>query len=241
MARILQFEDYPRAKKSGKTTGSNNPCQKLDPEISVENITQATGKNAYTVLLDVTLPSARELPRREDTHGQSDVRILVLSAQRKNELSEKTNRIGGYRQRVFYDPEEVVERIKATLQQQAFLDKSSRIFAREESMPSKITWGPLTLDLVAMVAQAEGRNMYLTPREFALLLALVRARGECLSAEALYHIAWGMGALDDNRAVRIQISRLRAKLGQLTAKHVEIVAQRGIGYRLRVVNKRGAD
>jgi DNA-binding response OmpR family regulator len=77
-----------------------------------------------------------------------------------------------------------------------------------------------------------GRDIGLTPREFAILLALARARGEPVGAADLYRLAWGMDANDDVRAVRTHISRVRAKLGGGAGRDLTIETDYGQGYAL---------
>lgn len=57
-----------------------------------------------------------------------------------------------------------------------------------------------------------GTRIELTPREFDLLLALVRARGQLLYREALYERVWGLDSDAGPRTVDIHIHRLRKKL-----------------------------
>lgn len=237
MTHILRFEDHPRVMKAKEKQNSQSVCLEKEPVVQEENPKQAVHNDTYVVLLDMTLPNAEGLLLQEKSDEQGDVRILVLSPRRANADLERKDRIGGgYRQRIAYNPKEVVEKINSMLQQRDYLDINTRTPQQEGLIPRKLQRGPLTLDLAAMVALLDGRNLGLTPREFALLLALVRADGACLSVETLYHIAWGMSAVDDNRAVRIQISRLRTKLNQASGERIEITAQRGVGYRLNIMD-----
>lgn len=57
-----------------------------------------------------------------------------------------------------------------------------------------------------------GLPVDLTPREFDLLLALARARGQLLYREALYERVWGLDSSAGPRTVDIHIHRLRKKL-----------------------------
>jgi len=53
----------------------------------------------------------------------------------------------------------------------------------------------------------------LTPKEFAVLQVIVRADGAVVSAEALLEQAWDENADPFTTAVRVTVSKLRAKLG----------------------------
>jgi DNA-binding response OmpR family regulator len=57
----------------------------------------------------------------------------------------------------------------------------------------------------------------LTPKEYALLLCLVRNKGMVLSREQLLVKCWGYDYDGDSRAVDTHIRRLREKLGTAAA------------------------
>lgn len=73
-----------------------------------------------------------------------------------------------------------------------------------------------------------GQPLELTPREFDLLLALVRAQGQALYRETLYERVWGLDAEPAPRALDLHIHRLRKKLNWAN----KIVTVPKIGYRL---------
>ena len=62
------------------------------------------------------------------------------------------------------------------------------------------------------IVTQNGTRVELTPREFDLLLALVRARGQLLYREALYERVWGLDSNAGPRTVDLHIHRLRKKL-----------------------------
>ena len=71
---------------------------------------------------------------------------------------------------------------------------------------------PELLARVEGLLRHTGTRVELTPREFDLLLALVRARGQLLYREALYERVWGLDSNAGPRTVDIHIHRLRKKL-----------------------------
>lgn len=91
----------------------------------------------------------------------------------------------------------------------------------------------LTLDVSAHTLKLHGREVSVTPQQFAILLALFEANGATLPrARLLARIE----ALDDEppseRAIDLHVTRLRKRLGD-DAKHPQFIdAVYGIGYRL---------
>ena len=70
--------------------------------------------------------------------------------------------------------------------------------------------------------------MALAPREFDLLLFLVRNRGIVLHRDVIYERVWGGDNETDTRVLDLNIQRLRKKLGW--SSHIRTVYR--IGYLL---------
>lgn len=95
-----------------------------------------------------------------------------------------------------------------------------------------LTCGALSFDTVARVFTYGGAALALTPREHAVLEALISRAGSALAKEKLFHQVF---ALDDDvnlDAIEIYIHRLRKKL-EILPGAVVITTLRGIGYMLR--------
>jgi two-component system phosphate regulon response regulator PhoB len=89
----------------------------------------------------------------------------------------------------------------------------------------------LTLDFQARCALVQGREIALSPREFAVLSALRRQPGLVISRLQLRKTVWGAEAVS-LRTVDASMKRLRRKLG--SARHT-IETVRGVGYRFRAL------
>ena len=87
----------------------------------------------------------------------------------------------------------------------------------------------LALSLSAQKVYLDGRDIPLTPKEYALLHCLMAHRGQVLSREQLLRHGWGYDYQGDDRAVDTHIRRLREKLGPW-AGHIRTVIK--AGYRL---------
>jgi DNA-binding response OmpR family regulator len=83
----------------------------------------------------------------------------------------------------------------------------------QPSIPPVLEHGDVVLDTAKRSAQRAGRDLELTPKEFGALELLLAAHGRVVSAEELLERVWDENADPFTGAVRITISRLRAKLG----------------------------
>lgn len=86
----------------------------------------------------------------------------------------------------------------------------------------------LTLDLRTRRAEADGREVDLSAREFTLAETFLRSPGQVLSREQLLSRVWGYDFDPGSNVVDVYVRYLRKKLG---AHRFETV--RGMGYRLR--------
>lgn len=90
--------------------------------------------------------------------------------------------------------------------------------------------GPLRHDGESGAIYARGRPMDLTPREAALLHALMEHAGRAVSKERLFELVFPGEADVQYEAVEVVVYRLRKKLAGLG---VTLVTLRGLGYLLK--------
>ena len=74
-------------------------------------------------------------------------------------------------------------------------------------------------------------EVQLTRTEFDLLVLLATNHGVVLSPASLFEALWGTPWVGDGHAIEVQISRLRAKLGESSRVQRFIRTVRGVGYR----------
>jgi DNA-binding response OmpR family regulator len=85
--------------------------------------------------------------------------------------------------------------------------------------------GDLELDTAQRRAYRAGRRLDLAPKEFGVLELLLASQGRTVSAEELLERVWDENADPFTNAVKITVSRLRAKLGD--PPPIETVAKSG--------------
>jgi len=81
------------------------------------------------------------------------------------------------------------------------------------AVPPLLRHGDLVVDTARRHACRAGRPLELTPKEFGVLELLLASGGRAVSAEELLQRVWDEFADPFTSAVKITISRLRAKLG----------------------------
>jgi DNA-binding response OmpR family regulator len=118
-----------------------------------------------------------------------------------------------------FSPKELVARVRALL----------RRLERREEEDTPIASGDLELDPERHTARWGGQPVHLTAKEFALLLALIEARGRVLSRQALLEGVWGYSYAEGTRTVDVHVRRLREKLPGLASR---LITVKSLGYRL---------
>lgn len=97
--------------------------------------------------------------------------------------------------------------------------------------PAVLTVGDLVLDPAARQAHRAGREVGLTPREFALLEYLMRNAGQVLSKAEIIDNVWDSHFEGPLNVVEVYIGYLRKKIDQPFGVQ-SLVTMRGFGYRL---------
>lgn len=121
-----------------------------------------------------------------------------------------------------FTPRELVARLTAILR---------RTQGRVGSQTGKrIAFGPFVLDPAAMTVTRHGAAVILSAREFALLATLAASAGRPLTRAQLIDRALGRDAEVTDRAIDVQIVRLRKALGEDPASPAWIKTVWGVGY-----------
>jgi DNA-binding response OmpR family regulator len=95
----------------------------------------------------------------------------------------------------------------------------------QPAIPPVLRSGDLVVDTSQRRALRGDRELDLAPKEFGVLELLLAAQGRTVSAEELLERVWDEAADPFTNAVKITISRLRAKLGEPPV--IETVARSG--------------
>ncbi|MFZ0091846.1 MAG: response regulator transcription factor [Solirubrobacteraceae bacterium] len=170
------------------------------------------------VLLDRDLPGIHgDRLCQTITHGDDPPMILMLTA-----AGAPGDRVTGlalgaddYLPKPFHFPE-LVLRIRALARRKPT--------ARRRTLQA----AGIELDPLTGTVTRDGHAIRLSPKERAVLEALLNASPGALSAERLLEQAWDENADPFTNTVKVTIARLRSKLGQPAIIHTTP----GVGYRL---------
>jgi two-component system KDP operon response regulator KdpE len=94
--------------------------------------------------------------------------------------------------------------------------------------------GELRVDLEKRIIKISGRDVQLTPTEYQILSVLVNHAGRVLTHRQLLQEVWGEQYGDELHMLHVNISNLRRKIEQDSARPRYIITEPGVGYRLRI-------
>lgn len=120
-----------------------------------------------------------------------------------------------------FTPRELLARMSAILR---------RGGGHRRSPDETIKFGPFEINLSEMTLLRDGAVIELSSREFSLLKALAMEAGRPLSRAKLIELALGRDAEVTDRAIDVQVSRLRKAIGDDTDDPVWIKTVWGVGY-----------
>jgi len=121
-----------------------------------------------------------------------------------------------------FEPRELVARLSAVLRR----TRGQSCFSTDDV----VTVGSLEVNFSTRTVMRDDTPLKLSSREFALLAALVRSRGRPLSRAQLIDRALGRDAEVTDRAVDVQITRLRRAIGDRADDAELIKTVWGVGY-----------
>jgi DNA-binding response OmpR family regulator len=175
------------------------------------------------LILDIGLPDASGLDvARHLRRAGSELPILVLTA--RDSVHDRVDGLDAGADDYLVKPFAYAE-LSARLR--ALVRRGHPVGRGERALRA----GPIALDEVRRIVTVDEREVILSPREFALLEALLRHRGQVLTRDQLLDLAWPLGMAVTLNSVDAYVSFVRRKLGPAGSALIETV--RGVGYRLR--------
>ncbi len=183
------------------------------------------------VILDLMLPEVDGWTICQEIRKRGTTPVIMLSAR-----NEEYDRILGFQLGADdyvgkpFSPRELVFRVKSLLRR---AQPAQRAPVSEPVAPVVTGEGDLVIDEAAALARVNGKELPLTPKEYALLTLMLRRPGHLFTREALLEQVWGYDFTGGRRTVDSHVKNLREKLAAAGAT-TQIETAWGMGYRLVV-------
>ena len=226
MIQILLIEDNEDLAFGLRTALENEGFAVAIAGDGAAGLTHATRDPVDLIILDLMLPGMdgyRVL--RSLRSAGIDAPVLVLTAKGEEANKVQAFSIGGddYVTKPF-GVLELIARVKALLR---------RTRGKEAApIPAVERFGEIEVNPASRTVYRGGQLVSLAPREFDLLLALVRRRGAAASRAELLREVWQYQTGVVSRTIDIHIAELRRKLESDPAEPRHIRTVWKVGYRL---------
>lgn len=226
MAKILIVDDEPKIRELIEKYARFDGYETEQAENGMQAIELCRQREYDLIIMDVMMPELDGFSATREIRKTRQTPVIMLSAR-----GEEYDRIHGFQLGVDdyvlkpFSPRELMMRIDAILR---------RFSPRTEQMKDIFHIDGICINCVSRIVTVDDERVSLSPKEYDLLLFLVRNRGIALTRERLLDQVWGYNYFGDDRTLDTHIKLLRKQLGPYA--HY-IVTLRGVGYRFESQTK----
>jgi DNA-binding response OmpR family regulator len=228
MTRILIVEDN---EDLARGLANNLEIEGFETEIAADGATglaRTRESSPDLVILDLMLPGLDGYRVLSSLRDEGDtVPVLVLTAR-----TAEHDKVRGFREGCDDYVTKPFGLLELMGRVNALLRRAAKSNGRDQAASFRfgdVEIIPGTHDVIK-----EGKPVLLRPKEFELLMALVRRRGNVVGRLELLREVWGYGSDVVSRTVDTHVGELRRKLEQDPAQPRYILTVRKTGYRLNV-------
>lgn len=196
----------------------------VEAENAREAIERLHAERPDITLLDLGLPDRDGLELVSLFKQQSDTTLIVVSAREATEEKVAALDLGAddYLTKPF-DTDELLARVRVALRNRLTRDGGTLA----------LSVGDVTIDLVARTVTKAGREVHLTPKEYAVLAQLARFPGRVITHKQMMAEVWPREHDHHVEYLRVLVRTLRQKVETDPQQPRIICNELGIGYRLR--------
>ena len=173
---------------------------------------------ARLVVLDINLPDVTGFAVCSKLRESADTPILIVSAR-----TDKEDKLNG----LDLGADDYIEK---PYDIDILLAKIKGIFRRRYQR-SMLSASGVTLNLADRTAEADGKPVQLSAKEFDLLALLIENQGKALKKEYLFNTVWGSDSDSELQTLHVHINRLRQKLGDDPKNAKRLLTVWGVGYK----------
>lgn len=178
-------------------------------------------KDFDIIIMDVMMPKLDGFSAIKEIRKNKNIPVLMLSAR-----GEEYDKLFGFEIGIDdyvvkpFSPKEVMARVAAI---------TSRVKNNSKTKKEdKYVFEGLEIDMLGRVVIVDGEKKELTPKEYDLLVYLIKNKNIALSREKILNEVWGYDFFGEDRTVDTHVKMLRNSIGKYRDK---ITTIRGMGYK----------
>lgn len=203
---ILIAEDEPKLREIVCDYFISKGDRPIEAANGKQALELAQTREFDAVLLDIMMPELDGFSVCRALRRDNNVPIIFLTA-----LSDEDDKLLGYE---LGADDYVTKPFSLSVLYAKTMALIKRSHGSVLSQTNRLETAGITLELSSHRVWVGGNEVVLTPKEYSLLLCLMRNRNIVLSREQLLVKCWGYDYEGEARAVDTHIKRLREKLGE---------------------------
>ncbi|WP_404478124.1 response regulator transcription factor [Novosphingobium sp. BL-52-GroH] len=223
--KVLIVDDEPSIRRLIQAALTRADYTTVEAENGREALDKLRDERPDIVLLDLGLPDRDGLELVPLIKKQTDVTLIIVSARDATEEKVAALDLGAddYLTKPF-DTDELLARVRVALRNR---------MTRGGGVPA-IVAGDLKVDLLDRKVTKGGKEVHLTPKEYAVLSQLAKFPGRVITHDQIMVHVWPNENERHVEYLRVLVRTLRQKLESDPQRPQIISNDVGIGYRFRI-------
>jgi two-component system KDP operon response regulator KdpE len=224
--RILVVDDERQITRVLRTSLESHGYTVAIAQDGVEALRTFESFHPDLVITDLSMPNMDgvELTRAIRKLAQTPIIVLSVREQDATKVAALDAGADDYMTKPFSTPE-LLARVRVQLRRRDV----------EAAPETKLEEGDFSIDREAHRVVVRGQELHLTPKEFDLLLMLIRNAGRVLTHKTLLRSIWGPGGEHQPEYLRVLVAQLRRKIDVADFPSY-IESEPWVGYRFRASN-----
>jgi two-component system KDP operon response regulator KdpE len=221
-SHVLVVDDEPQITRVLRTTLSSQGYDVRvanDGEMALEIMKDWS---PHIIITDLSMPNVDgvQLCRRVRTISSVPIIVLSVRDQERQKIEALDAGADDYVTKPF-NTNELLARVRANL----------RRAPKETGIPEIIEKGDFRIDVATREVMVNGREVKLTPKEFDLLLYLIRHAYRVIPHRTILGAVWGDTSTEQPEYLRVFMGQLRRKIEPNPSLPRYLLTERWVGYR----------
>ena len=221
--RVLIVDDEPQILRFLEPALKAGEFDVITAVTAAEAVKSAATKAPDIILLDLGLPDKDGKDVIREIRSWSKIPIIVLSARDRETEKIESLDLGAddYINKPF-GIGELLARIRTQLRHR-----------KDEAVSTNVHQSNgIMINIAKHAVTKDGREIHLTPKEFDLLLLLMKNVDRVLTHKQILNVVWGPAHALDVQYLRVMIGQIRQKIESNPSDPEILLTEAGIGYRL---------
>ena len=220
MAKILVVDDEKNIRRVVREYAEFEGYEVFEAENGMQAVDMVKSNDFDLIIMDVMMPKLDGFSTCKEIKKYKSIPVIMLSAR-----GEEYDKLFGFEIGVDdyvvkpFSPKELMARVKVSLKRNS---------SGQEELPEKLEFDGLIIDVAGHEVYVDGNKASMTPKEYDLLVFLVKNKNLALTRDQILEGVWGYDFYGDDRTVDTHIKMLR---NSLDPYRNFIVTLRGMGYK----------